>query len=72
MRADSAPRIKINQLTIARGLGLFIEMFGLNYFQIFHVPFEKLCGLKKSVIVLKIVIKIMKDLIDYVNLLIKK
>ena len=68
MRADSAPRIKINQWTIARGFGLFIEVFGLNYFQIFHVSFEKLCCLKSSATVLKIVIEIMKDLINYVNL----
>ena len=51
---------------------MFIEMFGLNYFQIFHVSFEKLCCLKNSAKVLKIVIEIMKDLINYDNLILKE
>ena len=72
MRVDSAPRIKINSSGLARGFGLFIEMFGLNYFRIFHVCFEKLCSAKTSTTVLKIVIEIVKNLINYVNLLIKK
>ena len=36
---------------LVRGLCLFIQMLMLNYFRIFHVSFEKLCGLKSSVIV---------------------
>ena len=47
-------------------------MFGLNYFWIFHVSFEKLYGLKTLATVLKIVIEIVNDMINYANLLIKK